>query len=153
MKSEKVKIYIKSIIIPIIVGGIVGFLISKSIDYNTLNKPPLSPSGSIFPVMWSILYILMGISYGILENNKLTDKKINCIYYTQLIVNALWSIVFFIFKWRLFAFLWIILLDILVAMMIYKFYKKNKTSAWLQIPYMLWILFATYLNLGIYLLN
>ena len=95
----------------------------------------------------------MGISYAILENNSQVDSKINFIYYFQLFVNALWSIFFFSLKWRLFSFIWILLLDVLVIIMIIKFYNKNKTSGLLQIPYLLWILFASYLNLGVYLLN
>lgn len=150
---SKFKIYAKSILIPVIVGGIVGLIISGSIDYNTLQKPFLSPPSILFPIVWTILYSLMGISYGILQSNQLVDKKINTIYYLQLAVNALWSIFFFTLKWRLFAFLWIILLDVLVIVMIKKFYDKNKTAGLLQIPYIIWTLFATYLNLGVYLLN
>ncbi len=75
------------------------------------------------------------------------------IYYIQLGVNALWSIIFFVFKWRLFSFIWIVLLVVLVILMIIRFYKIDKVAAYLQIPYLLWILFASYLNLGIYLLN
>ena len=150
---SKFKIYAKSILIPVIVGGIVGLIISGSIDYNTLQKPFLSPPSILFPIVWTILYILMGISYGILQSNQLVDEKINMIYYLQLAVNALWSIFFFTLKWRLFAFLWIILLDVLVIVMIKKFYNKNKTAGLLQIPYIIWTLFATYLNLGVYLLN
>ena len=103
--------------------------------------------------MWTILYFLMGLSYGILNSNGLITNKINNIYYLQLGVNALWPIAFFIFKWRLFAFIWILLLDILICIMIYRFYKKNKTAAYIQIPYLIWSLFASYLNISIYLLN
>ena len=141
MKNSKIKVFIKAIIIPVIVGGVVGLIISKSIDYNTLQKPPLSPPSILFPIVWTLLYVLMGISYGILEINKLVDRKINVIYYLQLSVNALWSII------------WIILLDILVIIMIKKFYDKNKTAGLLQVPYIIWTLFATYLNFGVYLLN
>ena len=150
---SKIKIYVKSILIPVIIGGIVGIIISNSIDYNTLQKPFLAPPSIAFPIVWTILYILMGISYGILEVKNLNTPEINIIYYFQLFVNALWSIFFFTLEWRLFAFLWIILLDILVIIMIIKFYQKNKTAGLLQIPYLLWVLFATYLNLAIYLLN
>lgn len=147
------KIYAKAILIPVVVGGIVGLIISSSIDYNSLKQPPLSPPSILFPIVWSILYILMGISYGILDSNLLVDSGINSIYYLQLFVNALWSIFFFVFKWRFFSFLWILLLLALVVIMIVRFYRKNKASGLLQIPYLLWILFATYLNLGVYLLN
>ena len=150
---SKFKIYAKSILIPVIIGGIVGFIISGSIDYNFLQKPFLAPPSILFPIMWTILYILMGVSYGILADKSLIDSKTNVIYYLQLIVNALWSIIFFTLKWRLLAFIWIILLDILVIVMIIKFYQKNKISGLLQIPYLLWSLFASYLNLFIYMLN
>ena len=70
---SKFKIYFKAILIPVLVGGIVGFLISGSIDYNSLEKPFLSPPSMTFPIVWTILYILMGISYGILASNSLVD--------------------------------------------------------------------------------
>lgn len=150
---EKIKIYAKSILIPVLIGGIVGLIIPSAIDYNSLQKPFLAPPSIVFPIVWTILYILMGISYGILKSRSLTDKKIDLIYYIQLAVNAAWSIIFFLLKWRLFAFIWILLLDILVILMIIKFYKKDKTAGLLQIPYILWTLFASYLNLAIYILN
>ena len=151
--SNKFKTYLKSILVPVLIGGIVGFIISGSINYNSLEKPPLSPPSLTFPIVWTILYILMVISYGILKNNSLVDSGISSIYYLQLFFNALWPIAFFLLKWRLFAFIWIIVLAILIIVMIARFYKKIKTSAWLQVPYLLWTLFATYLNFGVYLLN
>jgi len=92
------KIYIKSILIPILIGSIVSLLISNSIDYNELMKPILSPPSILFPIVWTILYLLMGISYGILKSNHLLDEKTKVIYYLQLLVNALSSIFFFTFK-------------------------------------------------------
>lgn len=150
---SKLKIYTKSILIPVIIGGIVGLIISGSIDYNSLEKPFLAPPSILFPIAWTILYILMGVSYGILKSKNLIDSKSKLIYYLQLFVNAMWSIFFFTLKWRLFSFIWIIVLDILVVLIILNFYKKDKTSGLLQIPYLLWILFASYLNISIYLLN
>lgn len=150
---SKLKLFIKTIIVPLIVGGLVGLIISKSIDYNSLVKPFLAPPSILFPIMWTILYILMGVSYGILKSKDLNDSKIKFIYYLQLVVNGLWFIFFFTFKWRLFAFVWILLLDVLVIIMIYRFFSKNKCSGLLQIPYLTLILFATYLNLAIYILN
>lgn len=150
---SKIKLYAKSILIPVIIGGVIGLIISKSIDYNTLQKPPLSPPSILFPIVWTILYVLMGISYGILDSKSLIEPKTKIIYGLQLFVNATWSLVFFTLKWRLFAFIWIIILDILVIVMIKDFFKKNKTAGLLQIPYLLWIIFASYLNLGVYLLN
>ena len=74
---SKTKIYLKSIIIPVIIGGIVGLIISKFIDYNLLQKPPLAPPAILFPIIWTILYILMGISYGRLKSKELIDEEIN----------------------------------------------------------------------------
>lgn len=150
---SKVKTYIKAILVPVLIGAVVGLITSRFIDYNALQKPPLAPPGSLFPIVWTILYILMGISYGILKSNNLTNQETDKIYYLQLGVNALWSIFFFVFEWRLFSFVWIILLVILVALMIRQFYNKNKVAGLLQIPYLLWVLFASYLNISIYLLN
>ena len=128
-------------------------IISNSIDYSMLNKPFLSPPSIVFPIVWTILYILMGISYGILNSNSLIDANINLIYYLQLFFNALWPIFFFTLKLRFFAFVWILILLILIVKMISKFYEKNKVAGLLQIPYLLWTIFATYLNLVVYLLN
>ena len=138
--------WIKSILIPVVAGGIIGFAISSFMDYNTLNKPSLSPPGFLFGIVWTILYILMGISYGILDTRNLA-------YYLQLIVNLIWPILFFVLKARLLSSIWIVLLLILIIYMIVTFNKKNKLAAYLQIPYLIWTAFATYLNIGVYLLN
>ena len=151
--SDKVKIYFKSILIPVLVGGVVGFIISPFIDYNVLQKPPFAPPSFLFPIIWTILYVLMGVSYGIIKSKDLAEDDINRTYYLQLIFNALWPIAFFIFKWRLFAALWIVILTLLVIVMTVRFYKKNNLAGILQVPYILWTLFATYLNIGVYLLN
>ena len=150
---SKFKIFAKSILIPVIIGGVVGLITANSINYNDLIQPSFAPPSFLFPIVWTILYVLMGVSYGILENKGLNDSEINSIYYLQLTVNALWTFIFFVFKWRLFAFIWILILDVLVIDMIIKFYKKNKTAGLLQIPYLIWILFATVLNFSVYWLN
>ena len=150
---SKVKIYTKSILIPVAVGLLIGAITSSSIEYNTLIKPVLAPPSILFPIVWTILYVLMGVSYGILETKSLIDTEINFIYYFQLLVNALWLIIFFIFEWRLFAIIWLLILILLIIMMIIKFYQRDKIAGLLQIPYLLWSLFASYLNLAIYLLN
>lgn len=138
---------IKNILIPTFLGGLVGIIINPFMNYQNITKPPLSPPGITFPVVWTILYIIMGYSfYKQNEQNK-------TIYYTQLIVNLLWSIFFFIFKWYLFSSLWIILLIILVIIMIKNFYQENKISGLLNIPYLIWLFFALYLSFGVYFLN
>ena len=95
----------------------------------------------------------MGISYFLYRRENKEDLLEPIIYYSQLFINLLWSIVFFVFKWRFFSIIWILLLDIVVIYMIYLFFQKKKISAILNIPYLIWILFATYLTIGIYLLN
>ncbi len=151
---EKIKIYIKSILLPVILGAIVGIFISEDVEmYKMLEKPPLSPPAILFPIVWTILYTLMGISHGILNSKNLSTKETDFIYYAQLIVNLLWPIIFFTLNWQLFAFFWIVFLDILIIIMISTFYAKDKTAGLLQIPYLIWTLFATYLNLSIYILN
>lgn len=151
--SDKVKIYFKSILIPVLIGGVVGFIISPFIDYNSLQKPPLAPPSILFPIIWTILYVLMGVSYGILKTKGFVDDDIDRIYYLQLFFNALWPVAFFILKWRLFAALWIVILAFLVIIMTIRFNRKDILAGLLQIPYVLWTLFATYLNIGVYLLN
>lgn len=142
------------IFLPIILGSLIGILISNYIDYSNLIKPPLAPPKILFPIAWSIIYLLMGISYYLYKKENNYNHKITTIYYLQLFVNLLWSIIFFIFKARLISSLWIILLDLLVIYLIYLFKNNNnKISAYLNIPYLLWIIFATYLTIGIYYLN
>ena len=150
---SKLKIYIRSILIPVALGAVVGFLTAGSMDYQSLQKPALAPPGILFPIVWSILYVLMGISYGILTEKGLLEPKLSAVYYIQLGVNLLWSILFFTLEWRLFAFVWILLLDALVAAMVVLFYRKNKLAGLLQLPYLAWVLFASYLNLAIFILN
>ena len=128
-------------------GGIIGLIINPFMNYQDLNKPPLSPPGIIFPIVWTILYIIMGYSFY------KQDEQNKTIYYSQLVVNGLWSIFFFVFKWYLFSFIWIILLIILVIIMIKEFYKLNKLSGLINIPYLIWLIFAAYLSFGIYILN
>lgn len=149
------KIKIKDFIylfLPFILGGIIGYITKDYIDYSILIKPPFAPPNILFPIAWNIIYILMGISYFLLNRNKVNNLE-RRIYYSQLIVNLLWSIIFFVLKFRFVACLWIILLDILVIWMIILFYKKNKISSFLNFPYLIWILFATYLTIGICILN
>ena len=122
------------------------------IDFNTsyLIKPALFPSNTVFPIVWSILYILMTISLYITSTD---DNVIYKSYFIQLIVNALWSPLFFGLKWYLIAFIWLVLLFILVIRMMLEMKQKSNVAFYLQIPYVIWILFAGYLNLGVFLLN
>ena len=151
--KSKIKTYTKDILLPLLVGSFVGLLSSSSIAYNTLIKSSFAPPAILFPIVWTILYTLMGISYGILDSNNQINYKISNIYYWQLIVNAFWPFFFFILEWRFFAFLWIILLLLLVISMTLRFYSKDKIAGLLQIPYIIWVGFASILNYSIYILN
>ena len=137
------------IIITLLIGGLPSIFVYMNDTYNSLNKPILAPPGILFPIVWTILFILMAIS--IYRVNKVTDY--NCIYFLQLIINALWTPIFFGLKHYLFAFIWLIILLIVVLIMVSGFYKVDKKSAYLNIPYIIWLLFAGYLNFSIYLLN
>ena len=126
---------------------------SNYMDYNDLIKPTLSPPGIVFPIVWTIIYLLIGISYTLLKEKGEAPKETQQLYYTQLILNYLWTFIFFVFRLRLLSVLWIIILDVLVVIMTYQFYRQNKLSGILLISYVLWLLFATYLNISIYFLN
>lgn len=122
--------------------------------YSALLQPPLAPPGWLFPVVWTILYILMGVSAYLVYECDTEEKYIGlAVYVLQLIFNFLWLIIFFNIKNLLFAFVWLVFLWILVLAMTISFYKVNKTAGLLQIPYLLWVTFAGYLNIALYILN
>ncbi len=139
--------------LPLAVGGIVSLLIMGNIDYSALVKPPFAPPSILFPIAWTIIYLLMGISFYLYKKDNKEFNIIDKVYYIGLTINALWSIIFFLLKMRLLAVIWIIILDIFVILLIWLFFKKKKISSYLNIPYLLWCLFATYLTIGIYFLN
>ena len=142
------------IFFPLVIGGIVSIIIKNHLDYSILNKPPLSPPKLIFPIAWSIIYLLMGISYYLFRKDYPNNEdKITFLYYFQLFINALWSIIFFLFKWRFLAIIWILLLLALIVWLTMLLYQKVKISSYLYIPYIIWVIFATYLTIGIYILN
>lgn len=155
--SENRKLLIKSIALPLLVGAAAGLLTRNAMrDFDVLIKPPLPPPGWLFPVVWTILYTLMGISAYLIKTAD-ADAEVKSdalmIYNYQLIVNFLWSIFFFNFEWRLFSFFWILLLWVLIILMIRQFDKISKTAAYINLPYLLWVTFAAYLNFGIWWLN
>lgn len=141
--------------IPLIIGGVSAFFTRNSMEiYNQMDKPPLTPPGWVFPIVWSALYILMGIaSYLVLTSGK-TKKNIGIaltVYGLQLIVNFLWPIFFFYFHLPLFSFIWLVFLWLLIGITIVLFSRISTHAANLLIPYLLWVTFAGYLNFGIYL--
>jgi len=156
MKINKRLLFI-CIAIPLFVGALSALLTSESMEqFSTLAKPPLAPPGWLFPVVWTILYILMGISSYLIITSGASKNEINKaikLYGYQLVVNFLWSTIFFNFGWYLFAFFWLLLLWILVLVMIVRFKNINPCAAYLNIPYLIWLTFAAYLNFGIWILN
>lgn len=142
------------ILVTFLIGGFFSFFTMNNMDTFKELAKPIDVPAVVFPIVWSILYLLMSISYYIVSNSNSKYKdEAKTAYIVQLIINSLWSLIFFGFEAYLLAFIWIIILLISVIIMIVNFYKVNKTAAYLQIPYVLWIIFAGYLNLGIYLLN
>lgn len=137
--------------------GLLGSLFSGNTGqiYISFAKPPLSPPGWLFGVIWPILYLLMGIATYIIYQTPHTPgcKKAITLYWVQLFVNFLWPIVFFRFEWYWISVVVILLLDVLVLITKIWFYKIKKVAGYLMIPYLLWIIFATYLNIGITVLN
>jgi len=153
MKIKNKSTLIISILIPILVGTL-SSLFSGNMSTSMFNKPSFSPPSFLFPIVWTILYILMGISSYIIYSSDNQDKrKALKIYAVQLFFNFFWSILFFGFSQFLLAFVWLITLIIIIIMMIYQFYIIEPLAAYLQIPYLLWCLFAAYLNFMIYRLN
>ena len=154
MKKFDFKSFIIITVITFIVGSFFSFFTMNNMDtFKELNKP-INVPGVLFPIVWSILYLLMSIScYIIYKSDNKDKKKALIIYGIQLIINSLWTLIFFGFDAYLFAFIWIILLIFTVSIMIITFYNIDKKAVYLNIPYILWIVFAGYLNLGIYILN
>lgn len=151
------KRFLISIAIPLIVGGVSAFITRGNMDlYSQINQPPLSPPAWLFPVVWTILYTLMGISLYLVWNSKASynDKRLAYILFgVQLFLNFIWSPIFFNMQWFLFAFIVLVLLWFFTLGMLIAFYKISKLAGLLQIPYILWLTFAGYLNFAIYLLN
>ncbi len=144
-----------AILIPLAVGGVGAFFTMKGLPfYMTQKKPWFAPPELLFPIVWSILYILMGVGSALVCLSQ-SPKKAPALrlYGTQLAVNLLWSVIFFALHWYLLAFFWLLLLIALILNMIQAFREVNKTAANLQIPYLLWCLFAAILNFSVYFLN
>lgn len=146
---------ILSLALPLFVGALAGFLTRNSMMiYKNLNRPSLSPPGWVFPVVWTILYLFMGLgSYIIAQSSSPKKNEALLIYAIQLFLNFIWSLVFFNLQNYLLSFLILLLLWYFIIRMISAFWSVNPTAALLQIPYLLWVTFAGYLNLAIVFLN
>ncbi|WP_300384075.1 TspO/MBR family protein [Clostridium sp.] len=146
-----------NLIIPVAVGALVGYLNKNSFEfYKTLEKPFLSPPAIIFPIVWTILYILMGIAayrYYMKSKIKMLNSNGYFYYIIQLICNFAWTFLFFTFRLYGLSFLWIIVILILVLITTVKFFKLDKIAGILMIPYIIWLSFAGLLNYFIWMLN
>lgn len=141
------------LLIPLTVGAVSAFF-SGSMSLSGLTMPPFSPPAIVFPIVWTLLYLLMGVSSWLIwRSQKKGSRKALWIYGAQLAVNFFWSILFFRFSLYFVSFLWLLLLIALIVLMIYHFFAISRKAAYLQLPYLFWCLFAAWLNLSIWLLN
>lgn len=152
---KKYKTLIISIAIPLLIGVVSGFLTMNSMEtYKELLLPKYAPPGYLFPIVWTILYILMGIaSYLVYQSNDEDKNKVLLLYGIQLVMNFIWPILFFNLHAYLLSTVWLLLLFALVIIVTYLFFKINHIAGYLMIPYVLWLGFALYLNFNIFLLN
>lgn len=140
--------------IPLAVGGLSAFLTKDGIEiFKTLQKPPLSPPAKLFPFVWTILYLMMGLASYIVLTSKKPSILGLILYGVQLFFNFFWSILFFNKEMHLFSFIWLVIMWFLILATTILFYRSAKFAGYLMIPYLLWVAFAGYLNFGIYLLN
>ena len=154
----KIKIYIISILIALGTGLLSSALTQMNMDiYPELVKPPLAPPPILFPIVWTVLYVLMGISSSMIylrkNENIVASQNALSLYGANLIINFTWSIIFFGFQKYLFAFIWLLFLLFTIVRMVTSFERLNKIAAYLQLPYIIWVIFAGYLNFAIYILN
>ena len=155
---NKIKPYVISILIALGVSGLSALVTKNNMSvYTDLNKPLLAPPMIVFPIVWNILFILMGISSALVyvkgKDDKQKRNEALRAYGLQLVVNFLWSIIFFNMRAYLFAFIWLIVLWLLIIYMIVKFHQISDIAAYLQLPYLIWVTFAGYLTLMIFILN
>ena len=142
--------------LPLAVGGLSALLSGGMDGYSMLEKPPLAPPGWVFPVVWTVLYLLMGYASYLVTVSVADKEEIRrawLLYGLQLLANFIWPLLFFGGKLYLTALLWIVVLWILIFLTIWAFSKTNERAGDLLIPYILWVTFAAYLNLGFFLRN
>lgn len=151
----KWKVLITSICIALGIGFLSSFFTNPHMEvYAHINKPFLSPPGYLFSIVWTVLYVLMGISsYLVYLSKDYTKQAALYMYATQLAVNFLWPIVFFVFRQYFLAFLILIVLWIMVVIMIASFHSIHRLAGILQYPYLIWLSYALYLNAGVVILN
>ena len=158
--KKEIKVYAFFILLCELIGGLsslVSMLIGgwNAMSLMGVQQSGLTPPGFIFPIVWAILYALMGIGAAriwLADESKARTQGL-LVFSAQLVVNFFWSIIFFGFQWFQLAFWWILLLLALIILMVYIYQKVDRVAAWLQIPYMLWVTFATYLTYMVWMMN
>ena len=154
----KIKKYLPDIVftaIALSAGAVSSLFVSQGMAaYKSLEKPPFAPAEFLFPIIWNIIYILMGLGMGDVWRSKTPFRKTSCaVFFCRLAVNFLWPHFFFAKGMYFFSALWLFLLICLVIIMIISFSLSSKKAAWLQVPYLVWSLFAIALNCAIAFLN
>lgn len=155
MRKHNAKTYVLFIAVPLAVGALSAFLSREGMEaFETLRRPSLSPPAAVFPIVWTILYILMGVSAALvrLSRERETDRAM-CVFGAQLFVNFWWSIFFFRWQLRGWAFFVLLLLIALVVWMIFAFRRIRPLAGKLNLPYLLWLCLAAWLNAGVWILN
>lgn len=154
--KKKTKTLLVCLAVPLLMGALSGWITRNSMEtFKYLDKPPLSPPGWLFPVVWTVLYLLMGIASYLIAVSKQTEirKESLMLYGIQLLVNFFWPVFFFQCRWYFFSFLWLLLLWCLILAVIRRFYAVNEKAGYLMVPYLIWVTFAGYLNLFISVMN
>jgi tryptophan-rich sensory protein len=152
---KKLLPYLISVSIALGIGGLSAFLTKDSMPiYSAINRPKFSPPPELFPIVWSILFVLMGIAAALVwcSNGRKLDSPL-LFYGAQLVFNFCWSLIFFNFREYFAAFIWLIVLLVLIAVTMLKFFRINKLAGWLLVPYFSWVCFAGYLNFMVWRLN
>ncbi|MBR3953016.1 MAG: tryptophan-rich sensory protein [Oscillospiraceae bacterium] len=147
--------YIISVLISLGIGGLSAYLTKESMPiYSAINRPALSPPPELFPIVWSILFVLMGIAAAIIwcSNGRKIDSAL-IFYCFQLIFNFCWTLIFFNFREYFATFIWLVMLLVLIGITAVKFFRISRTAGWLLVPYFAWVAFAGYLNYMIWMLN
>ena len=147
--------FIISVSISLGIGCLSAFLTRKSMSiYSEINRPMLSPPSWLFPIVWTVLFVLMGIAAAKIwcSNGREIDSSL-IFYGFQLVFNFCWSLIFFNFRAFGFAFFWLVGLLVLIGITMIKFYRIDKTAGWIMLPYFAWVSFAGYLNFAIWRMN
>lgn len=157
MNRNRWKVFAVSVVLAEAVGALSGWLTRDGAQQyaQSIVLPPLSPPGIVFPIVWTVLFALMGIGSAIvwLAPDSQARSGALRLYAVQLAFNFVWSLIFFNWKNYGFAFVWLAALWVLIGWMILRFRALVPAAGWTQVPYFLWVAFAGYLNLGVWLLN